>query len=83
MDFAEFFVGEVGVDLRRRDVRVAQEFLHGTEIRTVHQEVGRKLVTKLVRIHFFRDAGFDRPMRDEALDRARDDATDDFRAVSF
>ena len=36
VDFAKRFVRQVRVDLRRRDVRVAEELLHGAEVGAVH-----------------------------------------------
>ena len=42
MHLPEFFVREMRVDLRRRDIRVAQKLLYGTQISAVHQEVGGK-----------------------------------------
>jgi len=37
VDVAQALVGQVGVDLRRGDGRVAEKFLNGTNIRAVGQ----------------------------------------------
>ena len=49
MDFFEFTVRDVGIDLSGRDVGVAEHFLNGTKIGAVHKQIGRKLVAELVR----------------------------------
>ena len=46
MDFAELFVGEVGIDLCGGNVRVAEEFLHGTQVSAVYEKIGSEAVAK-------------------------------------
>jgi hypothetical protein len=43
-------VQHVRVDLRRRDVSMAEQFLHGADVAAVLQEVGRKRMAKGVRV---------------------------------
>jgi hypothetical protein len=77
VDLAELLIGEVRVNLRCGNVRVAEEFLHGTNIRAVHQEVGRKIVAKFMGVHRFCDARLARPERDHAFRGPRRDAAND------
>ena len=45
-------VSDVGVDLGRRDIRVAQHLLNGTEVSAMAEQVRRKSVTEDVRADF-------------------------------
>lgn len=81
MHFAEGFVREVGVDLRRRDVGVAEEFLHGAEVGAVHEEVRREAVAEFVRVDALCDAGFLGTRGDHSLHGARRDGTDHVAAL--
>lgn len=58
VDFAELLVGDMGVDLRGGDIRVAEEFLHGADIGSVHQEIGGELMPELMRVDARDYAGF-------------------------
>ena len=73
---AELFVREMGVDLRGRDVGVAEELLHGAEVGAVHEEVGGKAVAEEVRVDLVRDARLCGACDDEALDGALGDGAD-------
>lgn len=59
VDLAEAFVGDVGVDLRGRDGRVAEHGLHRADVRAVVEEVRREAVSESVRVDVFDDASFD------------------------
>lgn len=74
MDLAEMGVGDMGVDLGRRDVRVAEHGLDGTEVGAVHQEVGREGMTEGVGGDMLRDAGEAGVFFDDTGDGARGDA---------
>ena len=76
--FAQLFVGEVRVDLRGGDVRVAEELLHGAEVGTVYEEIGGEAVAQEVRVDVVRDAGLFGARLDEALDSAGRDGADHF-----
>lgn len=47
--FAQALVQDVGVDLRRGNVRMAQQLLHHSEVGTVLQQVGSECVAQHVR----------------------------------
>lgn len=70
MDLTKLFVGEMGIDLRGCDVCMAQQFLHGTDVCPVYQEIRCKAMAELVRVDVFRDAGLFRPFFNKALYRA-------------
>ena len=53
MDVAEMGIGDVGVDLGRGDVGVAEKRLNATEIGAVLEKIGRKAVSERVRSHLF------------------------------
>ena len=57
MDVAKVFLIDVGVDLGRRDVGVAEQLLNNTEIGPVAEEVGRKGVAQEVRVDVGLDPG--------------------------
>ena len=40
VNFFELGIGDVGVNLRRREIFVAEQFLHGSEIRAIAQQIG-------------------------------------------
>lgn len=46
---AEVLVGNVGINLSRGDVGVAQHALDATQIGTIHKQIGREAVTHSVR----------------------------------
>ena len=46
VDFTQTFPGDVSVDLRRRDIRMTQHGLHGTQVRTVFQQMSRERMTQ-------------------------------------
>ena len=48
----------VGIDFGRRDVCVAKQRLHASEIRSAHQEVSREGVPELVWVDFPADADY-------------------------
>ena len=48
----------VGVDLRRGEIRMAQHHLNGSEVSAAFEQMGGKGVAKRVRTNVFRDAGF-------------------------
>src|SRR5687767_11841332 len=49
VDLAEALLGDVRVDLGRRDVRVAQHHLHGAQVGAMHQQVRGEGVTERMR----------------------------------
>ena len=48
--FSKLAAIDMGVDLGRTDVGMAQQFLDDPEIGSAHQQVGRETVPKLVRV---------------------------------
>lgn len=74
VDVAEVFVGDVGVYLRRGDIGMPQECLHGAEICTVTEEVGRKAVAKFMWGDFARDARDCCVLLDDALNTPRSES---------
>ncbi len=56
MNLAEMGVGDVGVDLGRADVGVAEHGLDTAEVGAVHEEVGGERVAKGVWSDVFGDA---------------------------
>ena len=48
----------VGVDLCRGEIRMAQHHLYGSEVSAAFEQMGGKGVAKRVRTNVFRDAGF-------------------------
>ena len=63
--------GGVGVDLGRRDRRVAEQLLDGAEIGAAIEEVRREAVAERVRRRAAADAGLERALVDDAAERAR------------
>lgn len=59
MRFAELPIGDMGINLRGGDARVAEHRLHRADIGAVDQEIGGKRVPQCVRRDFFGDAGAD------------------------
>jgi len=53
---AELAVGDVGINLRRRDIAVTEKQLNRTEVGAVAQEVGGETVAQSVRRHFFHNS---------------------------
>ena len=51
VDFAQTVSGDVRVNFRRADVRVAEQFLYHPQIRAVFQQMRRKTVPQHVRRH--------------------------------
>ena len=49
VDRADAFGIDVGIDLRRRDIRVSEHFLHASEIRTVDEQLRREGVSQRMR----------------------------------
>ena len=49
VQFLHTLAGDVRVDLRRREITVAEEHLHDTQIRAVVQQVRRESVAQSVR----------------------------------
>ena len=76
MHFAQLLVGEVRVDLRGGDIRVAEEFLHGAEVGAVYEEIGGEAVAEQVRVDVVGNPGLCCARGDEALDGARRDGAD-------
>ena len=70
VDFFEMRVGDVGVDLGRADIVVAEEGLDGAEVGAVHEEVGGKGVAEGVGGDVLCDAGEAGVFFDNALDGA-------------
>ena len=70
----EVFVGDVGVDLGRGDVGVAEECLHGAEVGAVVEEVGREAVTEFVWGDFTGNTRDGCVPLDNALDTPRSEA---------
>ena len=44
-------IGYVGIELRRREIRVSEHFLDGAEVGAAFQEVGGEGVAEEVRVH--------------------------------
>ena len=57
MDGFEVGVSDVSIDLGRRDVTVAKHGLHRSQVCPVHEQIGRKRVTKGVWADMLGDAG--------------------------
>ena len=83
MYLPKFFVGDVRVNLRRRDISVAEERLDGAQVGAVHKEVGGELVTELMRSDMIGDTGFASVEVHKPLDRARDYSAEHFRIFAF
>lgn len=60
VDFFETGAADVGVDLRRRDVRVTEHELHGAEICSMLEQVSRERVAQGVGSNVFGDTSFSR-----------------------
>ena len=58
MDFPEVTVGYMRIDLRCRDIGMAEHGLYRAQIRAVLEEISRERVANDVRRHFACDAGF-------------------------
>lgn len=50
---SQMHVGDVGVDLRRRDIAVTKQRLHGARVRAVLQKMGCEAVPQRVRGNVF------------------------------
>ena len=59
VDVAQVLVGDVGVNLSRVDIRMAEHGLHRADVGAVAEEVGREHVTHHVRRNFLGNSGFD------------------------
>ncbi len=57
VDLREVLEVELGVDLRRRDVGVAEQFLHRAQVAAGLQQVRGERVAQHVRVHVARNAG--------------------------
>ena len=57
VDLAQAVARDVRVNLRRADVRVAEQFLDDPQIRAVFQQVRREAVSQHVRRHVPRNPG--------------------------
>jgi len=64
VDFPQPAAGDVSVDFRRADVRVAEQFLNHPQVRTVLQQVRRETVPQHVR----RDVALDARAANAILD---------------
>src|SRR5918993_354784 len=60
--------GEVRVELRRRDVRVAQHLLHGAQVAATGQQVRRERVPERVRAHAVRQPRGERVAADDLVE---------------
>ena len=81
MYFPQLAIGDVGVDLRRRDARVSEHGLHRSDIRAVEEEVGRITVAHGVRGDVFRESRGMGILFNEPLDAPRGERTGFFFAV--
>ena len=77
MHLAQLLVRKMRINLRRRNIRVTEKGLDRADVGAIHQKVGCKAVSELVRMDFARDARFFRAGGDEALDGAGRDGADD------
>ena len=75
MDRFQLAVGDVGIDLRRRDIGVAEEELDGAEVGAVAQEISGEAVAESVRGDGLHDAGGDGIPFNNSLHTARGDPT--------
>ena len=57
MHFAQFFIGQMRVNLGSGNIGMAKEFLHRPQIRAVHQKIRGKAVAQHMRMNFFGDSG--------------------------
>ena len=64
---------KVGIDLRRADVGMAEQFLDAAQVLAGFEQVGCEAVAEQVRVDPLRDAGDPGPVFDPAFDRARAD----------
>ena len=71
MNIPQPLVGDVGVDLGGRDVLVAKEFLHASEVGAVGQEISRIRVAEGMGGDFFGETGRPGVFRYHELDRPR------------
>src|SRR3989344_1245282 len=70
-NFLKLRIGDVGVNLRRRDVLVPQQFLDRAQIRAVTQKIGGKGVSQPMRRDFNKEFGFFHILLDTSLDASR------------
>ena len=70
VDFFELLVGNVGVNLRGSDRRVAKHRLDAADIGTVNQQIRGKRVAQSVRMDIFDDSSFDGVIFDDSLNGA-------------
>ena len=75
MNLAEALAGHVGVDLRRANPGVPQQFLDDPEVRAVFEQMGGKAVTEHMRRHVSGDAGQPDAMLDPLPERATAEGT--------
>src|SRR5215831_17729134 len=71
VDLAQAPPGEVGVDLRRRDLLVSEQLLDGAQVGAALEQVGRETMAQRVGRAGRGDAGAGEAARDDAVDRAR------------
>ena len=64
VDFAQTVAGDVGIEFRGTDGRVAKQFLDDTQVRAVFEEVRGETVAKHVRGDIAGDAGQSDPTFD-------------------
>lgn len=67
VNFAEFFVGEVGVDLGGGDGAVPEHFLHGADVGAVNEQFGGVAVAQGMRCDLLGDSGFESGFADDGL----------------
>ena len=78
VDFPQFFIGEVSVNLGGVDVAVAQKLLHGAQIGAVDEEIGGERMAEAVRVDAPADARLASVEVHQPLNGARGDSSDRF-----
>ena len=58
MDLLQSLIGDMGIDLRRGDGRMAEHRLDGADISAIPEEVGGEAVAQRMRMNVFHESGF-------------------------
>ena len=70
VDVLELILDDVGVDLGRAEILVAQQFLHAAQVGAVVKQMGRERMAQLVRREVGGQAAFDEVALQVPLERA-------------
>lgn len=68
VNFAQFFVGKMGVDLGGGNGAVTEHFLDGADVGAVNEEFGGVAVAQGMRRDLFSNSGFESGFADYGLD---------------